>query len=274
MQFYMEGYQINSKTGGIVLVKISAIDGLTVTDLVLPGRTYIRNPFYIKHPLNCGQIAAITDLNEKETFEECTIIGPGGQLCVIRHGQYFNTEPDAPLVTYRCKAAAIEEVSYAHNSFTGASYRHHEGGNIKVKSHYLRGVLHSEKFYRDDAFNTLERCVVYYMGDNQNGGAWQGDKVLEFFYDEREALVSSQVWARNADGTVFNTEQSGIKEIISDYSTVDRTVPADGGDESERSEDEQADLSDDSHEGGAPEPPEGGGVQRKYVEHVERATVC
>ena len=203
MKVYCLGSNDASETAGQVLVVVELVTDITDLKGV---QTYqgkpLKAPFYLQCNVNCGKIESISDLTEEHKFETANMC-IDDEMVSVTIGKYFdvpdyNYQAGRCLKAYRNKVAAVEHSSYVNPTFTGVKYTHFPSGNIGKKSAYVKGDLHSEKLYRDDAFNTLEGCRVYHKGKVQ----------CEFTYDDTETLLS-QAWY-NGDGTLYTEDKTKL----------------------------------------------------------------
>ena len=198
MKVYLLGSNDISETNKEVLVTIELIDNMTDM-LGIKRPSILVSPFYLTTYINCGKIVSITDLKGTKHIENAEIPYNGGYF-TFTEGYYFNIKNYAygenkPCVqAYAHKNAALEKSDYVSSTYSGSLYNHYPSGLIAKKLVYVKGKLHSIKFYRNDRFNSLEGCRIYKDSYVQ----------CDFAYDKRETLISKNWY--NSNGTIYDSK--------------------------------------------------------------------
>lgn len=184
MKVYALGDNFESKTQEKVLVTIELLPTTDMKGLEC-CETLLTNPFYRELKINSGKVTKITDLTEE--YEYTTALLPCGDMCTMFEcDKYFDIKgynDTTCIIAYQYKIAAAEGADYVHKDYSGMRDTHYPNGNMRTRCNYVKGVLHSQRFHRNNLYNTMERVCLYNQGIIE----------CEFTYDDRETLIR-QVW--------------------------------------------------------------------------------
>lgn len=203
MKVYLLGTNGQSSTNGNVLITVELLKHHTdMKGITMYNGRHIVSPFYRKLKLNAGRVERITDLEEENDYSKGSI---GGTNIELNKYFYVDTSNVSQYLTaYQYKVGVLEQSGYVSKGYNGTLYTHHESGNIKVKTNYKIGNVHSKFYYRDDPYNSLEK-VVQYNNDCRVD--------CEFLYDSRETLLK-QLWY-NSKGRIYHKVNHETKESVS-----------------------------------------------------------
>lgn len=247
MRVYLLGSHGQSNTNGNALITVELLKGHTdMKGITKYYGKHIVSPFYRKLKLNAGHVTRITDLEEEYDFSTGSI-----GTFNIAVGKYFYVDTDKMseyLTAYPYKIGVLEQSGYVSRGYNGTLYTHHESGNLKTKSNYKKGRLHSRFYYRDDPYNSLEK-VMQYNEDNKLD--------CEFLYDGRESLIK-QMWY-NSRGKIFHKVNHASEPEPEPVPVPEPTLSADTcasetTTETETETDSENDADADADQGSGPDP--------------------
>lgn len=196
---------IGENDNDATLVSIEILKKTDIIGFTKKPDNYIL-PFYMSSNIDCGKVITITDLSGNVVYKETTLSTCTGQQFTVKHDQYFLIEESLLTVyPYKC-TALLKATTYINQKYTGALYKHYNGGYIKNKIRYVNGKIIFLEHFRNDALNTKKYSVQYKSEY----------PMVAYLYDNKETTIGHVFLTTKlkAHSKSSNITDDMIKELI------------------------------------------------------------